>query len=231
MIMAIAYKTIVDLTLPVTSHMSVPPANVSLMPPVEFRLYKDAQKDGIQVGFFQEGIHSGTHLDAPRHLIPDGQTIDQLPLTYFMGKGVCIDCRAAGPNQPVTAEMLEPCASQMEEGVIALLYTGWSDKMFGTREYWFDSPYLGEDAAQWLVDHGAKMAGYDFFQEIAAKCDHVEPEKFMVHKILLGQGCLNIEHLTNLSPLLGKEFDVIALPLRIAGAEGSPTRAIALLKE
>lgn len=229
--MSITYKSLVDLTLPITTHMSIPPANVNMLPPVEFRLYKDAKVDGIQVGFFQEGIHSGTHLDAPRHLIPDGETIENLPLDYFIGKAVCIDCSAVKPNEPVTAKMLEPYADKMEQGIIVLLYTGWSDKMFGTQEYWFDSPYLGEDAAQWLVDHGAKMAGYDFFQEIAAKCDHVKPAEFMVHKILLGNGCLNIEHLTNLGAVLGKEFDIIALPLRLVGSEGSPTRVVALIKE
>ncbi len=228
--MSITYKSLIDLTLPITTHMSIPPANVNMLPPVEFRLYKDAKKDGIQVGFFQEGIHSGTHLDAPRHLIPDGETIENLPLDYFIGKAICIDCSAVKPNEPVTAQMLEPYADRMENGMIVLLYTGWSDKKFGTQEYWFDSPYLGEDAAQWLVDHGAKMAGYDFFQEIAAKCDHVKPEEFMVHKILLGNGCLNIEHLTNLGAVLGKNFDIIALPLRLVGSEGSPTRVVALIR-
>lgn len=229
--MSIQYKALIDLTLPIVSNMSVPPANENMMPPVDFKLYKDAKKDGIQVGFFQEGIHSGTHLDAPRHIFAEGETIENLPLEHFMGKAVCLDCRTVKPNEPVTAEMLEPYANMMEPGIIALLYTGWSDKMFGTKEYWFDSPYLGEDAAQWLVDHGAKIVGFDFFQEAGAKCDHVQPEKFMVHKIILGNNCLNIEHLTNLGAIYGKSFDIIALPLRLVGAEGSPTRVVALIKE
>ncbi|MCI6376393.1 MAG: cyclase family protein [Clostridiales bacterium] len=229
--MSISYKALVDLTLPIVSNMPIPPANVNMLPPVTFKLYKDAELDGIQVGFFQEGIHSGTHLDAPRHIFAGGETIENLPLDQFMGKAVCLDCSAVKPNEPVTAAMLEPYAPMMEPGIIALLYTGWSDKMFGTDEYWFDSPYLGEDAAQWLVDHGAKIAGFDFFQEIGAKCDHVKPDEFVVHKIILGNHCLNIEHLTNLGQLLGKEFDIIALPLRLVGAEGSPTRVVALVKE
>ena len=229
--MSISYKSLVDLTLPIVSNMSVPPANTNLLPPVKFQLYKDAKVDGIQIGFFQEGIHSGTHLDAPRHIFADGETIENLPLDYFMGKAVCLDCSVVKPNEPVTAAMLEPYASVMEPGIIALLYTGWSDRMFGTTEYWFDSPYLDEDAAKWLVDHGAKIAGFDFFQDVGAKCDHVNPEDFVVHKIILGNGCLNIEHLTNLGQLVGKSFDIIALPLRLVGSEGSPTRVVALLKE
>lgn len=229
--MAITYRSLVDLTLPITSHMQVPPGNKNLHPPVEFRLYKDAVKDGIQVGFFQEGIHSGTHLDAPRHILPHGQTIDTLPLNFFLGKAVCLDCRAVEPSSPVTAAMLEPYADKMEPGIIALLYTGWSDKMFGTDEYWFDSPYLGEDAAQWLVDHGAKIAGFDFFQELGAKGEHVDPRNFHVHRIILDNQCLNIEHLTNLGAVLDKRFDIIAMPLKIVGAEGSPTRVVALIDE
>ena len=222
------YTQIIDLTLPITSGMSVPPGNRKTLPPVEFRLYKDAKRDGIQVGFYQSGIHAGTHLDAPRHIVPGGKTIDQLPLDQFLGKGWCIDCSMVQPNQPVTAEMLEPAKKYMRSGMMVFLYTGWSDKMFGTDQYWTDSPYLGEDAAQWLVDQGAKIAGFDFFQEIGAKSPVLNPETFQVHKILLENGCLNIEHLTNLSGLVGKEFDVIALPLKLVGAEGSPTRVLAL---
>lgn len=227
--MAIQYTKMVDLTLDIVNNMSVPPGNRKL-PPVELKILKDADKDGIQVGFYQQGIHSGTHLDAPRHIIPGGKTIDQLPLETFVTRGYCIDCTSVKPNEPVTAAMLEYAASKVRKGMAVLLYTGWSNKMFGTDEYWDDSPYLGEDAAHWLAYHGASMAGYDFFQEIGAKQPVIDPSKFEVHRILLGQGCLNIEHLTNLDQVVDQEFDLIALPLKIIGAEGSPSRVVALLE-
>ena len=227
--MAIQYKEMVDLTLDIVNNLSVPPGNRKTLPPVELKLYKEVDKDGIQVGFYQQGIHSGTHLDAPLHVIPGGKSMDQLPLEMFIGRAYCIDCSSVKPNEPVTAAMLEYAAPKIRKGMMALLYTGWSDKMFGTDEYWSESPYLGEDAAQWLVDHGVSIAGYDFFQEIGAKLPVLDPSKFVVHRILLGNGCLNIEHMTNLGKVLDKEFDVIALPLKIMGAEGSPSRVIALL--
>ena len=224
----LSYNEIIDLTLPITTGMSVPPANQKTLPPVEFRLYKEAERDGIQVGFYQSGIHAGTHLDAPRHLLAGEKTIDELDLGYFLGRAYCIDCSAVKPNEPVTAKMLEPAADRVRPGMMVFLYTGWSETMFGKDGYWNDSPYLGEDAAQWLVDHGAKIAGFDFFQEIAAKPEKNNPEDFHVHKIILGNGCLNIEHLTNLSKVVNTEFDAIALPLKLIGAEGSPTRVVAL---
>jgi len=226
------YTEIVDLTLPITTGMPVPPGNRKSLPPVEFRLYREAARDGIQVGYYQTGIHAGTHLDAPRHIVAGGKTIDQLPLEQFMGRGLVIDCSAVEANAPVTAAMLEAAADKIEPGMIVLLYTGWSDRYFndGSDTYWTESPYLGEDAAAWLVAHQAKIVGFDFFQEIGAKRTEIDPSLFHVHQIILGSGCLNIEHLTGLGSLLGKDFDVIALPLKLIGAEGSPTRVAALIR-
>lgn len=224
------YKEIIDLTLPITTGMDVPPANKKTLPPVEILAYRTHGDNGIHVSFYQSGIHAGTHLDAPLHIIPNGKTIDQLDLNYFMGEAYCIDCTSVKPNEPVTAAMLDAAANRIKPGMIVFLYTGWSDKMFGKEEYWSDSPYLGEDAAKWLVEKKVKIAGYDFFQDIGAKSSVLNPDLFVVHKILLGNGVLNIEHLTNLGKVVGTEFGCIAFPLKLVGAEGSPTRVIALKK-
>lgn len=226
--MTISFEKIIDLTLPITTGMSVPPANQKTMPPVEFKLFKNHADNKIQVGFYQSGIHAGTHLDAPLHLIDGGKTIDELDLSYFISEAYCIDCSSVKPNEPVTAEMLEHARDKIKPGMMVFLYTGWSDRLFGTDEYWTESPYLGEDAAQWLVDVGAKIAGYDFFQEIAAKNPHFNADDFKVHKIILGNEVLNIEHLTNLGCLKEQSFHCIAFPLKLVGAEGSATRVIAL---
>lgn len=222
------YKEIIDLTLSVKTNMEVPPANKKTIPPVELRNYRIHEDNGIHIGFYQTGIHAGTHIDAPLHIIPGGKTIDQLDLSYFLGEAYCIDCSEVKPNEPVTAKMLNAAADSIKSGMIVFLYTGWSDKMFGNEKYWSDSPYLGEDAARWLVKMKVKIAGYDFFQEIGAKQVELNPELFVVHKILLGNGILNIEHLTNLGQVVGTNFFCVALPLKLVGAEGSPTRVVAL---
>ena len=222
------YSEIIDLTLPITSNMDVPPGNRKTLPPVDIRTYRTHADSGIQVGFYQSGIHAGTHLDAPLHIVDGGKSIDQLELSYFLGDAYCIDCSEVGENEPVTAAMLEKSAEFIEPGMMVFLYTGWSDKLFGTDKYWTDCPYLGEDAAQWLVDKGAKIAGYDFFQEAGAKSPVLDASKFVVHKILLSNGVLNIEHMTNLGKIVGQKVFCIALPLKLIGAEGSPSRVIAL---
>jgi len=222
------YSEIIDLTLPVYTGMSIPPANRENSPKVIVENRVNIGERGINVSYYQQGIHAGTHLDSPLHIIPGGTPIDELPLSHFMGPGYCIDCTEVKPNEPVTAAMLEKAAAEITPGMIVLLHTGWSDKMFGTDDYWMQSPYLGEDAAQWLVDRGAKVAGFDFFQDVGAKSRELHPENFIVHRILLGNGFLNIEHLTNLGAVVNTHFDLIALPLKLKGCEGSPTRVVAL---
>lgn len=222
------YK-IIDLTLPVVNNMSVPFTARKGRPPVSITRARCHENDGFQSSLFQSGIHVGTHLDAPLHMIAGGDTIDVIPLDHFFGQAYCVDCSEVEPNGHITAEVLSKAEGAVRPGMIVLLYTGWSDAKFGTDEYWSDSPVLGASGAQWLVDHGAKMAGYDFFQEEAAKADHAEPAKYVAHKILLSHNCLNIEHMTNMKELVGKEFFLCAFPLRLKDTEGSPTRAIAFL--
>jgi len=191
-------------------------------------LKKRAALDGIQVGFFQTPIHAGTHLDAPRHVLPEGVTLDDVDLGTFIGEAYCVDISQIKPNEEVSIAMLEPYADKIKKNGIVFLYSGWNEKMFGTLEYWNDSPVLGLEAAQWLADKGVKLLGYDFFQDAGAKGYETHPENFKAHKIILGNKILHIEHLTNLSKVVGTEFFAIALPLKIVGAEGSPTRVIAL---
>lgn len=226
--MNIQYSEIIDLTLPIVSNMSVPPSNRKTVPPVELKTLRAHADSGIQVSFYQSPIHAGTHLDSPLHIVDGGETIDRLPLDWFISPAYCVDCSEVEPNRPVTRAMLEKADGKLRPGMMLLIHTGWSDKMFGGDEYWSESPFLGEDGAQWIVEQRVRIAGYDFFQDVGAKPDKLDASKFVVHKILLSKNVLNIEHMTNLGALAGTEFTCIALPLKLTGLEGSPTRAIAL---
>ena len=160
------YSEIIDLTLPVYTGMSIPPANRENSPRVLVENRVNVGERGIHASYYQQGIHAGTHLDSPLHVVKGGATIDEMPLSHFMGPGCCIDCTEVKPNEPVTAAMLEK---------------------------------------------GAKVAGFDFFQDLGAKSNELHPEDFVVHRILLENGCLNIEHMTNLGKVVNTRFDLIAL--------------------
>lgn len=222
------YTEVIDLTLPITTGMDIPTGLRSSLPPVEFKLYKRADVEGIQVGHFSTPIHAGTHLDTPRHIYAGGKTLDDFTMDAFVGEAVCVDVSRVKPNEEVVPSMLDPYEDQIKPGMMVFLYTGWSEKMFGTLEYWTESPVLSPAAADWLVDRGVKMLGYDFFQDAGAKGYETNVKNFHAHEHVLGKGALHVEHLTNLSSVVGTRFFAIALPLKIVGGEGSPTRVIAL---
>ena len=121
------YTEIIDLTLPITTGMDIPTGIRNKIPQVEFKLYKKADVDGIQVGFFQTPIHAGTHLDAPRHILPEGVTLDDVDLGTFVGEAYCVDVSSVQPNGEVTVAMLEPFADKIKKDGIVFLYTGWKD--------------------------------------------------------------------------------------------------------
>lgn len=105
-------------------------------------------------------MHSGTHLNAPRHLIQGGLGVGELELSRFFGSGVVLSV----PKQPwelITAEDLESAQPTVRESDIVLLVTGWHTKYSDSQEYFAHSPGLSEDGAGWLVKRGVKLVGVD----------------------------------------------------------------------
>jgi len=227
--MNITFSEVIDLTLPIRPGIdALPTALKKSGHEVEFSLFRTLEVDKIQVGIFKQPIHCGTHLDTPGHVTLGGKLLDDYTMDAFMGMGYCADVSHVQPNEAITAEMLMPYADRIKPGSVLLLYTGWNEKMFPSLEYWDNSPTLSPEAGKWIADQGVKFTGYDFFQEAGAKGYTNNPENFDVHHAVLDNGVLHCEHLTNLSKVVGTEFFYISLPLNIVGAEGSPTRAIAL---
>lgn len=171
-------------------------------------------KDGFNDHYVSLGTHVGTHVDAPFHMIADGQTLDQFSGNHFIGRGVYIKI----DNNKFDLTQVQHI--DIQEGDIVLFHTGFSD-IYGQPEY-FDYPAIPEDLANYLVEKKIKMVGVDM-----ASPDH---EPYNIHKIFLGAGVLIIENLTNLAELAGKEFVVYALPIKLQ-LDGAPARVIAQIKE
>ena len=158
------------------------------------------------------GIHSsGTHIDAPNHMVDGGKTLDQIPLENFVGRGKLVEVKDKKFDLAVVKE------AGIEEGNIALFHTGLSE-IYHKPEYYSDRPAMSEEIANYLVEKKIKMIGLDMCSP--------DKEPFPVHRILLGAGILIIENMTNLNKLTGKEFTVYALPIKLA-LDGAPARVIA----
>lgn len=159
--------------------------------------------------------HSGTHIDAPVHYLKTGDTIDTIPLDHIIGPCRVIDVCSAGSE--ITAADLK---SRLGSSKRILLKTKFSKEDRFREDY----PHLSLDAAELLSAHGILSIGIDSFSIEAFVCDG------SVHRELLGNGCLIIE-LLDLSAVNEGEYEMAALPLRLAGLDGAPARVVLMQKD
>jgi arylformamidase len=130
-----------------------------------------------------------------------------------------------GPFGVITADDLEAARPQVKPGDMVLLDTGWAQ--YVNTEKYEDHASLSPDAAHWLVDHRVKLLGIDCSTpDLTA---HKRPKGFNwpVHQILLSQGVLIAEHLTNLHSLANTRVEAMFLALSVAGSDGGLSRAVA----
>ena len=173
------------------------------------------------------GSHTGTHMDAPRHFIPDGITITEIPLTTLCGDVTLVDLRRLPDNTAVTAEMLR--GRDLHEKVICVF--GW-DKHWSTGDYYANYPYFSEEAAQYLVDSGVKLLGLDTPSPDNSKTPlHAENDS-VIHKLFLKNGVILVEYLaaSEITDYTAK-YQIIALPMKIKNSDGAPARVILVEKE
>lgn len=209
---------IIDLSHTIENGMPVYPGT---QPPlIETPLTIDA--NGFQEKKLSFFSHTGTHVDAPAHIIAGASSLDQLMLDSFVGRAFVMDISANG-KKSIEKEDLAGYAGQFEEFDFALFYSGWSD-FWGNEKYFQDYPVLSEEAADWICQYDLKGIGID-----ACSFDTMDSNDLVIHNKLLDRGFVLIENLANLSGLPDMPFMFSCLPLKIKAADGSPVRAVALL--
>ena len=166
--------------------------------------------------------HTGTHLDAPAHMLPAGKSLDAYPVGHFLGQATVADISQAA-GRMVSRQALEARIKEFADLDYVLLHTGWAEH-WGADSYYSGFPALTAEAAAWLAGCGLRGIGVD-----AVSVDAAGSTAFPVHHTLLGGGLVIVENLCGLKQLIGLEFRFCCLPLKIADADGAPVRAIALL--
>lgn len=209
---------IVDLTQTISPQMPVYPGTE---PPV-FGVGCTLELDGFREKKLTLFSHTGTHIDAPAHLLADGKTLDQFPVSQFVGPACCLDF-SAHAGSVIEMSDLEPYQQQLEQVEFCLLRSGWS-RYWGEPQYFAGFPVLSLAAAQWLCRFELKGVGFD-----AISADPVVSQDLPIHQVLLGRGLLLIENLTHLEQLPNQPLLFSCLPLKLADADGSPVRAVAML--
>lgn len=209
---------IIDLTQTISSSMPVYPGTE---PPVITQA-NTIEKDGFAEKLLSFYSHTGTHIDAPGHILNGCTTLDQFQPDKFVGKAIVIDI-SEYKEKIVKKTAIEKYALQIDKSDFVLFYTGW-DKKWGEKDYFNDFPVLSADTAKWLCNYNIKGLGVD-----CISFDPVDEQELETHKILLKNNMILIENLCNLKPLITQQFLFSCLPLKIENSDGSPIRAVAIL--
>lgn len=219
-------RKIVDLTVTVGADTQSPPST-----DMRVELRRHRRGPGFwQVTSVSQSLHTGSHIDSGLHCFPEGGTTVDIPLDRVIGEAVVIDCSHAEPEQPLEKGDLERAAGRLEEDLVVIVRTDWTDRAWGRfPEFFTRSPYLTEEAAEWLVARRPRALGFDFFEEYSARLRDFTSEDFVCHRVMLGAGVPLLEQITNLGAVGRPRFDFFAPFYKIAGTEGAPARYFALL--
>lgn len=209
---------LIDLTHTLKNGMPVYPGSRAFRAESDSRIETD--------GFAELGLelctHTGTHMDAPSHILPGTTSLDQFSVDAFAGSALVLDCS----QQPsITLDILNSCADDIRMVKFLLMYTGWEQK-WNTPDYFHNFPTLSEPAARLLSRMNLQGIGLD-----TLSVDKVTDDHLPNHHILLGQNILIIENLTNLHKLLGNRFEFQCFPLKIDNSDAAPVRAMARLMD
>jgi arylformamidase len=170
---------------------------------------------GVRVSRLILGTHTGTHLDAPSHFIPGGQTIDQVDLHALVGS--CRIIEAVKEQKQLSRADLQPF--DLQPGCRVLLKTRNS---FRPARATFSPDFvaLESSAADYLCERKVRLVGID-----GPSIDSWGTDDFPCHKRLLGAGILILENLV-LRHVVPGIYGLIATPLNLSGADGCPVRAL-----
>lgn len=178
------------------------------------------ENDGFRELALNIFTHTGTHLDAPAHILHQGKTIDQFPVSHFSGSGIVLKHSS---DKPLTKSNLNQVLSKLENIEFVLIHSGYS-KYWGNSKYYKNLPLPHPEVFEFLSTLSLKGIGID-----AISIDDVGSTSLPNHHSILSKNMVIIENLTNLEPLFGKRFQFNCFPLSIENGDGSPVRATAQL--
>jgi len=202
----------IDISLPLKSGMARWPGD----PPVLIERISDlAQGDEATVSAISMGCHTGTHMDAPLHYLPQGAGLDSMPLAAVMGPARVLEIR--DPRQVTPAE-LRPHRIRCGERI--LLKTGNSALRRHRDSFSEDFVSLSPEAAAFLAARGIRSLGID-----ALSVGGMGAAGDEVHRLLLAGGVWIMEGL-DLSGVEPGRYRLVCLPLKIPGSDGAPARAV-----
>ena len=208
--------TIYDITVPLSAVTPTYPSD----PAIEIKAWSELDRgDSANVSLLHFGAHSGTHVDAPAHFIAGGSKVEALPLESLMGKATVVELPP--DMMAIDADFVNNYCNQASERILFKTRNSnfWNNPAAGFRT---DFTYLEPEAARRLTEMGMRLVGIDYLS-----IEQFKSEKHETHRILLAKGVVILEGL-DLRNVPAGRYELICLPLRIAGGsgDGAPARAV-----
>ena len=204
---------IYDVTVPISNTMPVWPGD----PSVELTPKSHQSRDKthtVHVTSIQMGSHTGTHVDAPVHMIEGGKRLSDFDLSVFVGKATVFEIpsvRSIGPNQLAKFDWT---------AVKRVLLKTDNSKHWQDAKFYEEFVYLEPEGAQFLADSGIRLVGIDYLS-----IDKFQCESHPSHFVLMQKDIVILEGL-NLNAVPAGDYMIYALPLNLQDADGAPTRVI-----
>jgi len=190
--------------------------------PFHYRLTREiAGGQSVNLGAITMSVHNGTHADAQLHFDPKGESIEKAPLDIYVGCATVVDLTQtflqSKEKHLITTEDLQPYAEEIAATSRLLVKTGrWSDSTIFPNQI----PVIAADIPAWLQKNGVKLFGLDL-----PSMDEIDSKSLQNHHALADAGIAIVESLV-LSEVAPGIYNLAALPLKIAGGDGAPMRAI-----
>jgi len=221
------YGKVIDISAGVSPDTLVYPGD----PIPEIKKVSAIETDGFAVSRILLGSHSGTHIDAPSHILKDGKTVDRLALEELIGRALVLDL--SFKEEVISGNDLDAACKRFRDSAkVDILLLKTRNSMKGTHFTGTDpstngsngsngSVYLDESAADWILDNGLRTIGFDGLS--------VDGQNRMaVHRLLLGNG-VNIVECLDLHAVDEGIYFFVCLPLKIVDCDGAPARAVLMM--
>ncbi|MFE9399311.1 cyclase family protein [Streptomyces flavidovirens] len=204
-------------------------------------------------------MHSGTHIDAPGHVVENTPLLDEIPLSSFFGTGVVVSIPKK-KWEVVTAADLEAATPEIRPGDIVVVNTGWHHTYGDNSDYYAYSPGFYKEAGEWFAAKGVKAVGTDtqaldhplataigphgpgapkgllpwaceeYEAETGRKVEDDFPEWEPCHRAILSKGIIGFENVGgDLDKVTGKRVTFAAFPWRWTGGDGCIVRLVAIV--